>query len=430
MSNKVLIITYYWPPSGGPGVQRILKFVKYLPEFGWEPVVLTVNAGEYPAVDRSLEEEIPPGCQVFKTNSVEFYRLFKWLTGRRREDKIETFVLVRNKNLTWLEKLLHWVRNNLFIPDARIGWYPFAIRKGMEIIRTFKPRVIFTCSPPHSLHLIGRRLSSRSGLKWVADFRDPWTQAFYDKGIKRISWAEQIHRNLEQAVLYKADVLTSVSTGVKTLLGSAPEITSKVKVLLNGYDPDDFNYVIKSRSDKLRIVYTGHVAPTQNPINLWQALSELDTELLDDFEIRFFGSTDKTVIERAHAMGLHRQIHFNSYIPHYRVIQEISNAEVLLLLIPETYSTGILTGKLFEYMGSQNRILGIGDPEGEAARLIKKCKAGHMYSYDHNLKPPLLNIYRQWKEGVEFRPDVACIKKYERRAITEDLATIFNDLCI
>src|SRR5690606_13755203 len=198
--KKVLIITYYWPPAGGSGVQRVLKFAKYLPEFGWEPVILTVENGEYPALDSSFEDDIPKGMKVYKTKALEPFHVYKALTGQSRDSKIDTNIL-KSESENLREKISKWIRLNIFIPDARIGWMAYAVRQGMEIIENENISLIISTSPPQSLQLSAMRIARKSKKPWVADFRDPWTSIAYYQKSKRFALTKKLDHYLEKKVL-------------------------------------------------------------------------------------------------------------------------------------------------------------------------------------------------------------------------------------
>ncbi len=423
--KKVLILTYYWPPAGGPGVQRVLKFVKYLPEYGWDPIILTVKNGEYPALDPSLLKEIPEGVKVYATQSLEFFSLFKRLTGRNAQIPIETYILNRKKT-GWKDRLFAWIRQNLFLPDARLGWAPFAFRKGMAIIRKEQPALIFSSSPPHSLQLAARRLAMKSGLPWVADFRDPWTEAFWDKSLGRTPWAAVRNNRMEQRVVGQADALITVSNGVRELLVKSPR--ANTYVIPNGYDARDFS-AKKEPSPRFRIVYAGHVAASQNPVKFFHAIAALRPSFGKTLDIRFYGKADEEVREAIAREGVGDLVHLLPYLPHDQILREIVNADLLLLLIPGENGKGILTGKVFEYLAAGNFILGIGDETGEAAALLDECRGGVMIGYDKDPFPVLEEQIRRWQGGIPHETKTEEILRYDRKALTARLSAVFDALC-
>ncbi len=427
-NRKVLIITYYWPPSGGPGVQRVLKFAKYLPDFGWHPVILTVLDGEYPAIDHSLVTEIPSDLEVYKVKSIEFFDLFRKLTGKGKGEKIETFELVKDhKNLGLANRIAQYIRMNIFIPDARIGWYLKGRKKSFEILQKVKPQLIFSSSPPHSLQLLASHLSRRGNIPWVADFRDPWTKSFYDKGLKRNILTNWLNKSLENKIVTTADCVTSVSAGVIQLLGKP--IDDKVAIIPNGYDEEDFTNNHFQANTKFVISYTGHVASVQNPILFFEALAQLPVKIRRLTQVDFYGSVDAVVKENVSRLDLQSIVTFHGYIPHHEATKIMMKADLLLLLIPHTHAKGILTGKLFEYLASGNPILGIGDATGIAAEVIKKCEGGTMTSYTDSPYDLILSYFESWKSKIKNRSNMQEIKKYSRRNLTAALAKVFDDLC-
>lgn len=420
--KKVLILTYYWPPSGGPGVQRILKIVKYLPELGWTPIILTVENGEYPTLDTSLLDQIPNTCVVYRTKTVEFFRLFKFLSGRKKNAPVDIYLLSQSK-MRITDRIFTWIRQNIFIPDARLGWIPFAFTSGTRIIKQTQPYLIFSCSPPHSLQLSAYLLAKRSRLPWVADFRDPWTDAFWEQGLPRSPLINRLNITLEQKVVQKATALTTVSTGFKDLL--LKKSRSDVYILRNGYDKPDFN-MEKKPSAKFRIIYAGHISSSQNPELLFKALGRLQQNYGSLLDIHFYGKFDDAVLQSIEAAGVLNYIGIHAHIPHSEFISKIMNAEVLLLLIPNKHGKGIMTGKVYEYLGTRNFILGINNENEELANLLHECNCGETCRYDADPYPILVKQIEQWKAGIQHRANTEAIKQYERKKIAQDLVQIFE----
>lgn len=423
--KKVLIITYYWPPSGGPGVQRVLKFAKYLPEFGWKPIVFTVKNGEYPAIDKSLLDEVPNNCKVYRSDTVEFFSLFKILSGRKREEVIETYILNRKK-VGIKDKVFQWIRQNFFIPDARIGWYFMGFKKGMKIIEHEKPDLIFASSPPHSLQLLAKRLSKKSGLPWIADFRDPWTQAFWDQDAGRTRISDLVNQRLEYNTTKAASACTTVSKGVAETFPVSYK--HKFHIIPNGFDTEDFEDISFTDYPGFKITYAGHMASSQNPTNLWKSLKHLSDLYPDQIHIDLFGSIDSAVRSSIINSGLIEMVNFHGYIPHDEVIKEIFNTDVLLLLIPQKHGKGILTGKLFEYMATGNFILGIGDPECEAAKILNSTNSGKMFGYEDDLTDILTSLFSNPESGKTTTTRTS-IQKYSRKSLTNNLVNLFAEVC-
>ncbi len=422
MNKKVLIITYYWPPAGGPGVQRVLKFAKYLPEFGWEPIILTVENGDYHATDESLLKDVPQNLKVHKIKAFSVLDLYKKILGRKKA--ISSFELTKSEGGLKF-KIIKWIRANLFIPDARGGWKRAAVKRGLRIIREEKPEIIFTSSPPHSLQLIGLKLKRKTGVKWVADFRDPWTDAFWDKELPRLKIIQKLNLSIEKRVIGNADELITISNGCAQLLSK--DSGKKFKLLFNGYDDLDFNGIIKSGSNKFRINYVGSISSKQNPINFFKSIQALPLETKELLEVNFYGSFDSEVIMKSRENGNYTRFH--SYISHDMAIKKMVDSEILLILIPEN-SKGIITGKLFEYLATKNFILGIAPENNEIESLLTECSIGQVFGYNHDLTDVLNERISQWKKGKENLVNIDAIKKYSRRQITGDLSKTLNKVSL
>ncbi|MBN1299589.1 MAG: glycosyltransferase family 4 protein [Melioribacteraceae bacterium] len=421
--KKVLIITYYWPPSGGPGVQRVLKFAKYLPQFGWMPIILTVEKGNYPDYDKSLMNEIPNGTKVYKTKSFEPFEIYKSMTGRTGSDRIPTFELNKKNRLSAVEKLSRWLRANVFIPDAKIGWTRHIESEGLKIIEEEKPDIILSSSPPHSLQIGAMKLAQKSGVKWVADFRDPWTNAFWQKDLKRSGFALSKDRKMEHDVLFNADKVVAVSSTIASMFEIIA--SNKTRVITNGFDPEDFQ-TAKVKRDKFTITYTGTLGESQKIDNFINAINGLNDSIKNEIEINFFGSFHPSILSLQDKC---RNINFYNSIPHDRAVPEIINSDILLLVIPYAKENkGILTGKLFEYMATGNFILGIGPVSGEAASILNESGSGNMFDYGDDLGEIILSKFNEWKNGIGFSADKEKINRYSRINTTSQLINVFEEL--
>ena len=428
LNKKVLIITYYWPPAGGPGVQRVLKFAKYLPQFGWQPIILTVKNGDYPAIDKSLISEIPQGCKVYTTKSIEPFNLYRKFTRKKSNEKIPTFVLNNNDNENIIDRIAKWIRANLFIPDARIGWQPFLVREGLKVIEKEKPTVIFSSSPPHSLQLGALRLARKTGLRWVADFRDPWTDAFWQKdaNLIRSNRSKNKDISLERSVLKSANFIISVSDSINDLFKSKID-RNNYFTIPNGFDDTDFINQW-SPSEKFRITYTGNVGKDQDLNNLFSAISVLSEEIKNLLEINFFGGLHQSVIDNIRKYNLINLIKINPYITHDKNIEIITNSDLLLLSIPNVpNNNGIVTGKLFEYLATGNFILGIGPKDGDAAEILQETGTGIMLDFDKNPGEILLEQIRNWKNNTKTDINPEEVKKYSRKYLTRQLVKILEN---
>lgn len=428
---NILIITYYWPPAGGPGVQRMLKFVKYLPEFGIKPHILTVKNGDFPAIDESLADEIPGGLIVKKIKGWEPYGLFRFLTGRKKDEKIPVGILVQD-NLSTFNKIFSWIRLNLFIPDGRLFLVIPFIRAARKMIRDYNIDCIITTGPPHSMHLPGFWVSKRNSINWIADFRDPWTQIYYYESQPRSMLAKRIDKWLEKSVLCRADDTITVSPQIARQLSSISG-KSNVDTIFNGYDHSDFSSSSsRVEKDKFRIAYIGNFKANQNIDELWSVLSDLSSrnnELANALEIMIVGNFHAEVVDTVNEKGLSKFLKLVKYVPHLQAIEIMRSSSVLLFIIPNvTGNAGIVTGKLFDYLAASRPLLSIGPPTGDAAEILYQVKAGEMIdpSDTMGLGNRINDLFRLWKIDKlnTAVPEKTLIKQYERRQLTRTLSEI------
>lgn len=386
---KVLIITYYWPPSGGAGVQRWLKFAKYLPEFGWKPIVLSVDEdfASYPQIDKSLVEEVS-SIDVFKTKSFELYNLY---SGIKKDSQIPYGGFSNEDKPGFIQKAARFVRGNFFLPDPRKGWNKYAYKKAVELIKKYNISNIITTSPPHSTQLIGVKLKKRfPNINWIADLRDPWTDIYYYEKFYPTFISKSIDRNYEQKVIQNADKVFVVSQSLRQIYNQRYNVGDKIEVVTNGFDEMDF--VNKNSSIKIaqnEILYTGTITddyPLEELLVLIKKLS--------DSKFRFIGNVPESFQNLVSNSDLKSRVRFEKSIPHNEIVKEMQSAGALLLLIPKVKNNeGIITGKIFEYLASSRPIIGIGPKNGDAERLIKETETGIYLDYSsvENFKFNLLD---------------------------------------
>ena len=369
--KKVLIITYYWPPSGGSGVQRWLKFVKYFRDFGIEPIVLTVTPefAALPNIDESLEHEIPAGIEVHKTRAKSPFGFYKKI----KKGAVPNSGFAGEGKANLFDNLFRFIRGNFFIPDARIGWNKFALEKARELIHLHAIDTVITSSPPHSTQLIGLQLKKEFKLKWLADLRDPWTEIYYNKLLFRTNWAKKIDYRHEQACLQNADTLIVVSEDIKRRFGKAREsILEKTHVIPNGFDEEDFSgEQIKNDAGIKYISYVGNLG-LQYPIEEFLKTFSEFVKVDEQWRIRFVGNVSDVLTTEIQKLGLEKWVEFTPYVEHKKAVEYMINSDLLLLIIPNTENNkGILTGKLFEYIATGNPIIYIGPEDGDALEILK-----------------------------------------------------------
>lgn len=379
----MLIITYYWPPSGGSGVQRWLKFVKYFREFGIEPIVLTVNPEQavYPILDETLEKEIPDGVRVIYTDAkspLDFYK-------KVRKKNVPHTGFTGEEKSGFVDKLLRFIRGNFFIPDARVGWNKFAIAAAEKIIREEQIDTIVTTSPPHSTQLIGLALKQKLKLNWLADLRDPWTEIYYNQLLYRMEFAKKKDLRLEQACIREADAVVVVSEDIKRLFAKGNEqLLNKIHVIPNGFDESDFPSETKKESSSDKIIrYIGNLGeqyPIDGFLEVFRQLFENDSS----WKLEFVGNSPENLRNKTREWQANNTVTFCPYVPHKEAIDFMKSASVLLLIIPQIENNkGILTGKLFEYIATGNPILCIGPEDGDAATILKSYTNCRCFDPEH-----------------------------------------------
>ena len=419
--RKVLVITYYWPPAGGPGVQRWLKFVKYLRDFGIEPVVYIPENPNYPMVDDSFVAEIPEDITIYKHRIFEPYR-FANILSKKKTKRISSGI-IQAKNQSIVEKMLLWVRGNFFIPDARKYWVRPSIKFLYDVIEKEGIDTVITTGPPHSVHLIGHYLKEFKKVKWIADFRDPWTTIGYHKKFKLTSLAKYRHKNLEQLVLSNADKIVVTS---KTTQQEFQQITKQpIAVITNGYDTITPANI--SLDKKFTLSHIGSMLTGRNPKNLWKVLAELIHEneaFKKALQLQFIGVVSDDVLQTIKGCGLEAYVNVIGYVSHEEAIQYQQKSQVLLLAeIDSPETIGIIPGKLFEYMAAERPIIGIG-PEGwEVSHMVSATKTGAIFEYTAHfqLKNVLLNWFQQY-QNQQLTVSSVNINQYSRRELTRKLA--------
>lgn len=430
--KKVLILTYYWPPGGGAGVQRCLKFVKYLREFGYEPIVYTSLNGEMPVTDNSLMRDIPEGITVLKTPIWEPYNLYKSFIGQGKDEKINAAFLTEKKKPSLTQKVSVWLRGNIFIPDARKFWIKPSVKYLSHYLKENPVDIIFSSGPPHTMHLIAFHLKKKFHIPWVADFRDPWTNIDYYKDLMLSPASDKKHHRLEQLVVTTADKVVVIGDTMKTEFETLSG--RKVDVIYNGFDTDDIdNSAGIKRDEKFSLAHIGTLVKTRNPIVLWKTLSELvadDKGFADDLLIKLVGKVDFSVRESLKEYGLEKYVQYTEYLPHGEIGGVQKASQVLLLLLNNTPNAkGILTGKFFEYLASERPILCIGLTDGDAAKIIDNTKAGYTVGFEDSvsMKKTILRLYDDYKND-KLIVNSQNINQYSRRNLTHQLADLMNNL--
>ncbi|MEZ7916421.1 MAG: glycosyltransferase family 4 protein [Polaribacter sp.] len=418
---KVLIITYYWPPAGGSGVQRWLKFVKYLQEFGIEPVVYTVENANYLKQDTSLLNEVPRGIEILKQPIWEPTALLFWKKSKQQ-----------TKGISNVSKggFLSFIRGNFFIPDPKVFWVKPSVSYLQKYLDNHTIDVIISTGPPHSTHLIAEKLHQKNTVKWLADFRDPWSDLYYNKDFNQLAFAKNKNKRLEERILRNSDCILTVSNSLKEEL---EKTAKKVEVITNGFD-DEFsasNNVILDT--KFSISYIGLLPKQSNPKLLFKVLKGLckESEIFKkDLKLNFIGDISEEVKVEILANKLDENTDFVGYVSHQEAIAYQNKSQVLLLLIPNVKNNkGILTGKLFEYLKAKRPILAIGPEKGDLATILQETNSGVIVNFDaeEKLKLEIVALYQKYKED-KLTVNFNNIEKYHRKELTKKLAFILKSL--
>jgi glycosyltransferase involved in cell wall biosynthesis len=429
--KKVLIITYYWPPAGGGGVQRWVKFVKYLRLYGWEPIVYTTQNADYPVLDPTLSSEVPSDITVLRHPIIEPYSWYNSLSGKNKSEKIEPNFLSQGKKMGWKDQLAVWIRGNLFIPDAKRLW----IRPSAVYLATYLKSnpvdAIISTGPPHSCHLIAYRILKKNQMPWLVDYRDPWTQIDYFNDLRLTSWAKKCHLRMEKKVLNSCNRIITVG---KTMAEDLASLTSnRTEVITNGYDDSDRRSEDETLDTHFSVTYIGTMNDARNPEILWKVLNRLNAirhPMMQEIKIHLVGKPEKAIIESVNKNGLTDTVDFVGYVSHHEAIRYQNKAQVLLLVINRTSNNkSILTGKIFEYLASGRPILCIGPKDGDAAEIIHEAGNGIVVDYEDekSIEIYLTQCFEKYKNGTLIR-NAAGVDRYSRRNLTGKLSKLLDEV--
>jgi glycosyltransferase involved in cell wall biosynthesis len=419
--NKVLIITYYWPPSGGAGVQRWLKFSKYLPQFGWEPVILTIDPSyaTFPVLDYSLGEDLPGNIEVYRTRATDWFTIY-----RKDKSKIPSAGFASNPANSLKGKFFRFIRGNFFIPDPRRGWNKFAFRKGCELIENKAIRTIITTSPPHSTQLIGLKLKKKyPHIKWISDLRDPWTDIYYYELFFPTFFSRKIDKYYEKSVLTNADVITTVGdTLAKHFISKVKGLEGKIKTIHNGYDESDFDSVTHVTPEIFTISFTGTISgsyPIDGFLNAVKNVIDKGNRIL----VRFTGIISEDYKEKITASAGKENVEFIPYADHKRVIIQMMESSLQLLVIAKhSENRSFLSGKLFEYIAAGKPILCLGPVDGDASQILISSGTGKCFPYEDEkgITEYLISCLKEPLSDRNIRP-----VEYSRKYQAEQMASLF-----
>lgn len=431
--KKVLLITYHWPPMGGGGVQRWLKMSKYLRNYGWEPVIFTVSDAEISIYDESLVKEIPENIETIRVPIWEPFGAYKKITGKKKEEKVQPGLLNEGEGKEWINNLALWVRGNVFIPDAKRFWIKPATKALLKYLKQNHVDAIVSTGPPHTTHMIAWQAKRKTGIPWLADFRDPWTFVDYYDKLKLSRYADRMHHRLEQKVLNTADKTVTVTWSWADEFNSR-NFDKKVEVITNGYDPADFDASqAVALNQTFTLTHIGSMNADRNPKVLWPVLKELvatNPEFATKLKIKLIGPVDSSIFKSIEENGLTNMLEHIKNLPHSEVIPHLQRSPVLLLPLNDTPNiSGVVPGKLFEYMGAQRPILCIGKTDGDAARIIKGANAGELIDFNESEK--LMQVIKKMFDNYErgtLEVKSSDYRKYGRDKLAGEIAMALDEI--
>ena len=418
--KNVLFITYYWPPSGKASLHWPLKMIKYLPQFGWQPVVLTVEEDTFSAKDESLLNEIDDNLKVFKSKSFEPFDLYKKFTGKKKDEQLIASDTISTVNKSLTHRISIWIRMNLFIPDARVGWYFNAVNQGKKILEKEKIDVIVSIGPPHTTHLIGMNLSKQIHVPHIPVFIDPWVDIIYYKNFKRSKLTLLIDNYLERKVLSNSKATVFVTkTMQEDYIKKYPLLRDKSEVCYWGYNEEDFGNIVPSNSKEEIIIHAGNIFDYQNPQVFWKRVKE-EIDRGRNIKIKFIGTVSSGIKQSIAESGLTSRTEFLGFLPYKKMLEELSRASYLLVCATEPRH---VPGKLFEYLRIGKPIIAFGKDNDEVRKILEETNAGMMFGYDEDGGNFFKNTNR-------FKTELSLIESFDRKNITLKLSKILDSVSV
>ena len=433
MKNKVLLISYLFPPVGGAGVQRNLKYVKYLPEFGWQPYVLTVKDINYYVYDKSLLSEVPKGTMILRTGSFDPLRVSNLLLGVSKGVQPAEGA-VRNRKFAEdspVVRTYRKVRDMLAFPDTQLGWIPFAVDRGLRAIRRHRIQVIVGSIGPVSNAIVAYLLARKTGLPYLLDFRDGWLDDPYS--IRPTALHQAGQAALEKQVVANADFVTVYDDYLaQKLVARYPQLNGRTAALPNGFDPDDLNGISAAAKDnnKHRIVYAGSLYGRLEPNFkvLLAALNKLPVEVLKSLEVLFVGQTYDGIAEQVREAGLSDCVKFAGYVSHAESLSFLSSAAATLLFLPAG-DVAAVTGKVFEYLMVQKPIIACVEPTGVCAAILRRAGQDQWISAPSDVEKLKQTVLSLSECSWPLAP-AGDVEQFSRRHNTKKLAEILESLTL
>lgn len=432
--KKVLIISYYWPPCGGIGVLRCLKIAKYLWQYGWQPIIYTAEDAHYPNLDETNFKDIPEKLTVLKHKIWEPYHIYKFITRQKKEANVNNVFYTKENKMGWAHQFSVWIRSNFFIPDARSMWVNPSVKFLLKYLEDHPVDAIFSNGPPHTNTRIATILKQKTGIPWLADFQDPWTQVDYYQLLNLTAWGDRKHRRLEQEAFKAADKTTIVSHHWKRDLETIG--AKNVSVIPWGYDPDDYKELVQDVDRKFVLTHIGIMGYDRNPKTLFKVLQALKIEypsLAEDLEVRLVGQVDYSVVAAYEECGLAKQVNLLGSVNRVKALEAIASSPILLLLLnQQANAKGRIPGKLFEYLAVRRTILSLGPEYSDVAQIIARSNSGYSCDYDayEKLKAIITQLYKAYQHGQLNTPIDSDIDAYSIEKLTGEIAGFLDEITV
>jgi glycosyltransferase involved in cell wall biosynthesis len=417
--KKILFYSYYWPPSGRATLHWPLGIIKYLPETGWQPTVITIDEDTFSFKDETLLKEVSPNLEVIKIKVFEPFNIYRKFLGKKKDAPLVSSETISVENKKLAHRISIWIRMNLFVPDARVGWYPYAVKASKKILKENKFDAIVSVGPPHSTHLIARKISRLYNIPHIPVFIDPWVDIAYYKGFNRSKPTLRLDNKLEKSVMTDSAVNIFVTESMKDdYIIKYPSIKDKCKVLYWGYNEEDFTKLSPEKTgEKKVILHAGNIFDYQNPVPFWEKIKS-EIEKGSRFKLKFIGTVGPKIKSTLNQIGLDKNTEYVGFLQYREALQEMLNAEYLLVCATEKRH---VPGKLFEYLRAGRPIIAFGDNNEEIKRILLEANAGMLFKYNENDDEFFLN-------SGKFKTDMNYVKQFDRKNIARNLAGIVNDV--
>ncbi len=415
--KNVLFVTYFWPPSGKATLHWPLGVIRHLPEFGYQPLVLTADEDTFTQKDKSLLNQVDPKLHVIKAKTLEPFSLYRRFLGKEKDAPLVASETISTTNKSLRHQIAVWLRLNLFIPDARIGWYWNAVRAGKRLLQTQKIDAIVSIGPPHTTLLVGKKLSSLFSIPHIPVLIDPWVDISYYRGLNRSKIAVAIDRNLEKSVLEQAANIIFVTESMKEdYTARYPQVQNKSHVLYWGYDERLFyTYSPKQTTNEEILLHAGNIYDHQNPKELWSTLKR-EINNGRNLKIVFVGTVAPAIKNSVQEAGLLDRTEYKGFLPYEQMLEKIGSASYLLVCASEKRH---VPGKLFEYLRSGKPIIAFGDENEEVGGILEKANAGMLFHLNANGK-------EFFSRAKEFNTDNSYVKQFDRKEIAKKLSVIIS----